>query len=425
MKPNLKKKKQSLDPFQAEHSYNFLKDWIASGKERRRREEAEAAKKIANETAYNEKAIADTLLGVSFLRSRLPQEILTQRTPRKDQNDMDPCCDLEHDARELAREMMDQQQTMQVDLRSIDQQLLVLAQRFQEAVEKGYATTAFAALDGMIRGIHEIRARVPQNDLKFCNQYIEVNTNYLKEWVHLCDQVKEMDLMRENVKKRQASYDSEKEEADKRKDAFWKKMEQDGHKGDIFLKIYQYKKPEDRLSWSNEVMEVYENLVEMRFKDADLDLQNCLLRQEQSRLSNQEGQVEFLRGKLLGLPIVQDPNQLNELQDAMDGMIREMAQIDTELSETFSVMGKIEAQLLQMQSAQGNLRMMETASMQAQKMVEERREKEQQLQNAGNGENLREKLGLKSEEQLQAIKNQQEQDNQKEQDNTQGQPNFN
>ena len=287
----------------------------------------------------NHGKIADTLLGVSFLHSRLPQEILNQRTPREDQKDTDPCCDLEHNARELAREMMDQQQTMQVDLQSLDQQLLVLAQRFQEAVEKGYAATAFAALDGLIRGVHEIRARVPQDDLTFCSQYIEVNASYLKEWVQLCDLTRKIDLMRENVDRSRACCDSKKEEMDKRKKALWDEITRDERRDEI---------------------------------SGNANMQN--------RLNALEGQAALLKGKLMGLPIVQSPNQLNEFQDAMDSMIQEMAQIDAALDEILSAMDKAEAQFTQMQNAQDRLRVKEMASMEAQKIVEQLREEDKMRQ---------------------------------------------
>ena len=329
----------------------------------------------------NHGKIADTLLGVSFVDSRLPQKVLTQRTPGEDQTDMDLCCDLEHDARELARELMDQQ-TVQVDVRNMDQQLLILAQRFQEAVEKGYTATAFATLDGLVRGVHEIRARVPQNDLTFCNQYVEVNTSYLKEWVQLCDLVKAADLMRENVERRQVSYDSEKEEVDKWKDVFWNEMNEDERRREVFLKIYQYEyaKPEERLDWSNEVWETYKTLVELRFKQVDLDLQDDLLGQEQNCLNALEGQVDLLKGKLMSLPIVQNPNQLNEFQDAMEDMIREMAQLNAALDETLSAMDKIEAWLMRIKNAQDDLRMRATAWMQARKIVEQLREEDKMRQ---------------------------------------------
>ena len=156
---------------------NLLKDCASNRKKDCKKKQAEPAKKIAK-GADNAQEIADVLLSTSFLHSKLPQEILNQKL-----DPGNPYCDLEHNARELAREITDQQQILQVDLRSIDQQLLVLARCFQEAVEKGYKTAAFASMEGLVYGIHKIRNRVPQNDLSFCSQYVEVNTNYLKEWV--------------------------------------------------------------------------------------------------------------------------------------------------------------------------------------------------------------------------------------------------
>ena len=424
MKINTKKMAQPLDPFQAGRPLNPFKAWAASREEKRNREEAEAAKKIANETAYNEKAIADTLLGVSFIHSRLPQEVLNQRTLRENQNDNDPCCDLEHNARELAREITDQQQTLQVDLRSIDQQLLVLAQRFQEAVEKGYKTAAFASMEGLAHGIDEIRYRVPQNNLTFCSQYIEVNTNYLKEWVQLVDLAKGLDLMRENVERRKEDYCVAEEEEKRQIENLRMELKINGKKRKLFEEIYRHVKPEERLRWPNDVRDLYGILIKLRLKQIDLELQYYLMKQEDNRLTSQKGRVDALKEKLNGLPVVQNPNQLNEFQEAMEGMVREMAQLDAELDETLSTMDKIEAQLLQMQNAPGNLRALEAAQQQAEKVVERFREEDEALLDTSRVKSLEEMFGLLSPEQKEQ-KEQQEQKNQQNQENQQDQYIYN
>ena len=429
MKINTKKMTQPLDPFQAERPLNPFKAWAASREEKRNREEAEAAKKIANETAYNEKAIADTLLGVSFIHSRLPQEVLNQRTLREDQNDNDPCCDLEHNARELAREIADQQQTLQVDLRSIDQQLLVLAQRFQEAVEKGYKTAAFAAMEGLAHGIDEIRYRVPQNDLTFCSQYIEVNTNYLKEWIQLADLAKGLDLMRENVERRKEDYRVAEGEEKKQIENLRSELETNDQKRKLFNEIYRHTKPEERLRWPNDVRELYGILIKLRLKQVDLELQYYLMKQEDNRLTSQKGRVDALKEKLNGLPVVQNPNQLNEFRDAMEGMVQEMAQLDAELDETLSTMDRIEAQLLQMQNAPGNLRAMETAQQQADKLVRQFQEEDEALLDTGRVKSMQELFGVLSPEQKKQIQQEQKewqvQENQQNQENQQDQYNYN
>ena len=341
----------------------------------------------------------------------------------------DPYCDLEHNARELAQEITDQQQTLQVDLRSIDRQLLILAQRFQEAVEKGYKIAAFAAIEGLTHGIDEIRCRVPQKDLTFCSQYIEVNTNYLKEWVQLADLAKGLDLMRENVERRKEDYRVAEGEEKKQIENLRSELETNDQKRKLFNEIYRHTKPEERLRWPNDVRELYGILIKLRLKQVDLELQYYLMKQEDNRLTSQKGRVDALKEKLNGLPVVQNPNQLNEFRDAMEGMVQEMAQLDAELDETLSTMDRIEAQLLQMQNAPGNLRAMETAQQQADKLVRQFQEEDEALLDTGRVKSMQELFGVLSPEQKKQIQQEQKewqvQENQQNQENQQDQYNYN
>ena len=301
----------------------------------------------------------------------------------------DPYCDLEHNARELAQEITDQQQTLQVDLRSIDRQLLILAQRFQEAVEKGYKIAAFAAIEGLTHGIDEIRCRVPQKDLTFCSQYIEVNTNYLKEWVQLADLAKGLDLMRENVERRKEDYRVAQEEEKKQIENLREELETNDQKRKLFNEICRQEKSGERSSWPDEEerRELCGKLIMLRFKQADLDLQYCLVKQEENRLNFQKGRTDALKEKLNGLPVIQDPNQLDALQNALQKITRktEMGPQSVEFDETLSGMNQIKEQLLQMQNAEGDPSAMEAVLQQTEEVLKRFREEEETLRNAGEG----------------------------------------
>ena len=306
---------------------NLLKACASNRKKDCKKKQAEPAKKIAK-GADNAQEIADVLLSTSFLHSKLPQEILNQKL-----DPGNPYCDLEYNVRELAREITDQQQTLQADLRSIDRQLLILAQRFQEAVEKGYKTAAFVSMEGLMYGIPNIRNRVPQNDLTFCRQYVKANANYLKEWARLTDLAKGLDLLRENLERHKENYCLVEEEVKKRIDDLRTELKTNAHKRKLFEEFYYQEKPGESLSCSNEGRELYDALIELRLKQINLDLQDCVIKREENRLNSQKGQVTRLREKLNGLPIVQSPNQLNAFQEAMEEMESVLQQAEEVLKQ--------------------------------------------------------------------------------------------
>lgn len=406
MRKNTKRDTRQANPIMA---------WWTSREERRKAAEAEAARKIANEMANSEAAIVDTLLGTRFLHSKLPAEILSRK--------MDPnqtCCDLEYNARALAREITDQQQPIQVDLRKIDEKLLQLAGLFSESVEQGYKTASYVAMEGLTRGIHMIRARVPQNNLEFASQYVEENARYLASWAELIDRAKGLDLLRENVETQRANYEKSLKAAETERARFRDEWMTDPGKLKMFKMIYDHKTQEERLQWPNEVRDLYSFLLKLRMKQMDLQLQNYLLNQEDQRLTKQKMQVSSFQDALMGQPIVEDPNQLNKFQDAMQEMFQKMAKYDAELDETLKTMDSIEAQLDQMRNAPGQMRAMETVQKQAGILIAQFRREDQALEQKEDQQSFEEMFGLMTPEERQELEREnQEQRQQRQNDQDQ------
>ena len=151
-----------------------ISGWIQGRKERKKALAEQTAKIITDDTAKNETAIIDTLSSIDFIHSRLPEEVLEAKS-----NPNRPCGDLEYASKAICRMLLKNPQTLSLDLRKLDEKLLTISMLFKQSIEQGDKRAAFAAKAALVRGINDIRARIPANSPELFNQFIEVNAKYL------------------------------------------------------------------------------------------------------------------------------------------------------------------------------------------------------------------------------------------------------
>ncbi|MCD8191034.1 MAG: hypothetical protein LUD78_12610 [Clostridiales bacterium] len=380
-------------------------------KERQEELEEAVAKEVTNDTAKNEQLIIDELNNIDFdpKNSHLPKEVLEYKS-----NPKQPCGDLEYAARSLRRLLLKDPQNIEIDIRKIDEQLLILARLFRQAVEQGDLQAAYAAKGALAKGLSEIRTRIPQQQPELTQQFVEVNAKYLENWITLVDIAQSVDKIQRNVDSEKALHEG-KVAAEKEKHEELKKLvTTDKKTNEAFKDILENNTPADRLKWTDEQREMQTMLVDQRWLQIQLEVNGKLLEQNELKLSNRKNQMDMLQIKLREIPVVEDANLYAKYQEQIEELFQEMAENDVAIDKFLKSADEIEGQLQQLEEADGNKRLKETASEQARNELDRISEEQEEYVKSAQRRNkdLMENLGLMNDEELEERRRQAEEQEQ-------------
>ena len=222
--------------------------WFASRKERQRQAAEEASRAITDEIARNETVLIDRLSSINFRHSRLPEEVLTQKT---DENQK--VCDLEYMVRGMVQELDRQPQAVQVDVRPIDTELHKLAGMLAEAVDQGQTRAAYVAQAALVRGIQDIRGKIPQDRPDLSKMFVEQNAKYLSEWGVVVEHARIADALEENVRRQREEYNEQLDNISRKRAEVKAKLESEEPEfaqfQDAYDRMMKHSSPEERKSW--------------------------------------------------------------------------------------------------------------------------------------------------------------------------------
>ena len=378
-------------------SKNPFAQWAARRKEAKQAAAEEAARTITNDTARNEAAFVETLASIDFLHSKLPKEVLEAKSdPSR------PCGDLEYASRAMQQMLVNNPQTISVDLRGIDEKLMGLVILFKQAVEQGDERAAFAARAGLLRGFTQIRNRVPANQPELSRLFVESNVKYLDSWVTLIGLSQVADRLKQNLDEQRARYNDELAKDEESTASLYELLKSDAEISTAFQYIRDHDSLEERTRWDDKQREVHVMMVERRMGKARLNLKNFVVTQGEQELAAKVNQVEILYTKVARLPIVADPDLMNKFKEQIDDLFNELAAADVEIDESLTLMDEIDGRIEQLNNAPGAVRAREVAAEEAENALEDMRKlqlKRAGLLQAKEGASLKE-LGLYSQEEL-------------------------
>ena len=371
--------------------------WAQGRKERKKEAREKAVRMIANKTVRNETLMIDQLNAIDFLHSRLPETVLNAKS-RENQD----CCDLEFAVRAIVHKLLKEQQAIKIDIQEIDERLLTLILLFQEAVKQGDVNAAYAAKGALVRGVNEIRTRIPNNRPQLARQFVEKNAAYLDQWITLVSFAQVTDRIKQNVESQEASYRMAKEAIDKSIEELGNLIEKDPAYSRAFYEIHEKDAPEERAKWSEEEKKLHRIMIDQRMKRVSLALNDRLLEQQKMDLSMSEAKYEALKAMVAQVPIVTDPDLMNKFQEDIDKLFEQLAASDVEIDEMLKTMDDIEGRIVQLDNSPGAIRAREVAAEEAEAVVEEirRRQEIQSGELKSKSPDYLKKLGIMSQEEL-------------------------
>ena len=391
----------------ANQSSNFISRWITERNERKKAAENEASRLITNKIAQNETTIIEKLNSIDFLNSNLPKEILEAK-----KNENQRYGDLQHAAKAIAAQLLNNPQPIKIAIRAIDEKLLTLVLLYKQAVEQGDVRAAYAAKGGLVRGINDIRCRIPQEQPHLAKLFVESNAKYLEEWITLVNMAQLADRLKQNVDEVTARYKQDRAQKEAETKALHKRLTEDNEYMIAFNQILEHDTPEERAKWTDLQREVHVKMVEDQLKRVRLDLNAVVLQQKTDDYNVTVNRVELLYDRVASMKVVYDPDLINKFNEQVEAIFKEMAESDVALNESLQMMEDIEGRLRQLDNAPGTVRAREVAFESANKTMDEIT-KLQEVQNGKNvarAHKIRENLGIKNEQELELMRKQGEEE---------------
>lgn len=160
-------------------SRNPLSRWRDEHKER---QQEQAARLISEKNQENERRLINELSSVDFIHSGLSEDVLNDR---RNEAVCPGICSLEWDTRALIQLLRQNSRSISIDIRSIDEKLLTLAQMLKASIAHGDITAATTAQRALYHGIRNIRCNLPTQLPELADAFIKNNTKYLEDWITL------------------------------------------------------------------------------------------------------------------------------------------------------------------------------------------------------------------------------------------------
>ena len=387
----------SNKPNSSAASSNPISAWLARREERKQAQAAEAARAITGETSENELKIQGVLENIDFIHSKLPTKTLERRA-----NPEQKYGDLELAARALTLNLQNNPVTVHADIRGIDKKLYTLAELYKTAVEQGNENAAYAAKAALARGIQEIRCKIPTSQPELINQFVDLNTKYLDQWITLVGYAQGADQIKVNLEKAESEYKKRQDEYKENTRKTLSDIKADVALYEAFGSLKEDVSLADKDTWSDTKKKCYNMLLDQRLKYTAVQARGWLVDANRNQLLSQKNKVDILSAKLLELPIAADPDQMNKYKEAINDMFADLAKKDQELKESLEFLNDMEARAKQLNTAPGQKEALTAVAEQRQRMLKEMQDIQEKEINKGRAAQEADlnALGLLTDEQI-------------------------
>ena len=324
------------------------------------------APKITGQFMDDTYTLVERLNALDFSKSRLPREILEDWHPGTCFSKLEFATKID-----LVKNLSRCRQPHHANIRSIDEKLLNLIMRLDGYIRAGDVVSTLMAYEALDRGIMDIRCNFPQNSAISPEQFVQINTDYLGQWINLIQWAEIYDRQSKNLAQQRLENQQEIDRLNESIDNIGNRIETDPDFGDAFFHIREHDDPAARANWTQVQREVHLMLVEHRLNQFTLELSNTNLASlEQDQLSV-KSKIDTLRVKLAAVPIVTDPDLLNKYRESMNNFIRDMASSDAFTEETLRQAQQFQGVLDQLDQTSSAMRQNTAAAEGAQTTMEQ------------------------------------------------------
>ena len=361
---------------------NPLSRWLEKRKLEQKQLEDQAVRMVTNKIEDNALTLIDKLNSVDFIHTSLPDSVLQDRQKKYEKLmaedkpeeamkiERPDICSLEWTTRGLVQMIRNDRQNINMDIRPIDEKLLTLALMFQQFVAHGDAMAAKTAIAALQVGIQDIRCKLPIYQPDLAAAFVKENTEYLDKWITLVGYAQRYDHTKNNQETELAAAQKARDKQAAKTKKIEERIDTDPVFAKDFFHIVDHDTKTDRANWTKSQADVHSILVDAKLEDFNIKLHQLQSIAFSSDMSAVQQQMDALRTYLNKLPIVSDPNLMNQYKEAMEKFVQGIAESDARMEETLNMVDQISGALDQLNESAGATLANEAAQMSALKLLD-------------------------------------------------------
>ena len=358
---------------------------------------------VSNNIAERENQMLDLLGGINFTRSKLPAEVLEYKS-----NPEQPYGDIELTSKWLQRELKNSP-AIAIDIKELDSQIIEILHSYKNAIDQGNQKEAWGANRALL-SIPEVRNKIVSVESDKVNNYLDNASQYLDAWRVLIELSEETDNLKAATDTFNEQYENKKKEVEEKNAALKSKIEDNDLYLAAFAEIHDKTASDDPMKWTEEMRVVRKWLSEQEFNKLTLGLLYRKVQGKEMLLQNNKSKLEIMQMRVIETPKPENENLHNEYKEQLQSIIDECAKMDVEIDEMLSDLEMVEGQLEVFDNAPGAIHLRNNIAREAGRFLEEEKQRQSDLINAQgvNRKQLMDKLGLKTEEEMEILKEQAE-----------------
>ena len=361
---------------------NPLSKWLEKRKIEQKQLEEQAVRMVTNKIEDNALRLIDNLSNLDFIHTSLPSNVLTDRQRQYDklmaEEKFDEArkieyphiCSLDWTTRGLVQMLRNDRQNVNMDIRPIDEKLMALALMLQQFVAHGDVVAAKTTTAALQVGIQDIRCKLPIYQPELAAAFVEENTKYLDKWITLAGYAQRYDHTKSNQEIEEAAAQKARDLQAAKTQKIESRIDQEPEFAKDFFHILDHDSKTDRANWTASQAEVHAILVDAKLEDFNIKLHQLQSITLGNDVSSIQQQMDALRTYLNKLPIVSDPNLMNQYREAMEKFVEGIAESDARMEETLNMVDQISGALDQLNDSAGATLANEAAQMQAMKLFD-------------------------------------------------------
>ncbi len=384
-------------------SSNPISKLLENHKQKVKQKREKKAMEVSNNIAERENQMLDLLAGINFTRSKLPAEVLEYKS-----NPEQPYGDIELTSKWLQRELKNSP-AIAIDIKELDSQIIEILHSYKNAIDQGNQKEAWGANRALL-SIPEVRNKIVSVEKDKVNNYLESAGKYFDAWRVLIELSEEADNLKIATDGFNEQYEKKKKEVEESSAALKAKIEDNDLYLAAFAEIHDKTASDDPMKWTEEMRVVRKWLSEQEFNKLTLGLLYRKVQAKEIILQNHQNKLEIMQMRVTELPKPENQNLHNEYKEQLQFIIDECAEMDVEIDEMLSDLEKVEGQLEVFDNAPGAIHLRNNIVREAGRFLEEEKQRQSDLINAQgvNRKQLMDKLGLKTEEEMEILKEQAE-----------------
>lgn len=395
--------KSARDISSGRKSGNPISKLLENHKQKVKQKREKKAMEVSNNIAERENQMLDLLAGINFTRSKLPAEVLEYKS-----NPEQPYGDIELTSKWLQRELKNSP-AITIDIKELDSQIIEILHSYKNAIDQGNQKEAWGANRALL-SIPEVRNKIVSVEKDKVNNYLENAGKYFDAWRVLIELSEETDNLKAATDIFNEQYENKKKEVEEKNAALKSKIENNDLYLAAFAEIHDKTASDDPMKWTEEMRVVRKWLSEQEFNKLTLGLLYRKVQGKEMFLQNNKSKLEIMQMRVIETPKPENENLHNEYKEQLQSIIDECAKMDVEIDEMLSDLEMVEGQLEVFDNAPGAIHLRNNIAREAGRFLEDEKQRQSDMINAQgvNRKQLMDKLGLKTEEEIEILKEQAE-----------------